>query len=169
MTDPQHPQDPAQYPQYPGAQQYPGAPQYPQRPVAAAAPSPAWRSRFDFYNTYGHPSASPQGTAAFKQLSFGERFRLSGNGPAFFFGPIYFAIKGPWRKGLSLFGIAFVISILVGMIEVAFGISIPAGAFGAAIGVLYSTTANWAYYQHVAYGSTSWNPFEDVPLLRARK
>ncbi|ADG77198.1 hypothetical protein TPAU25S_02339 [Tsukamurella paurometabola] len=142
-------------------------PQYPQAPVAA--PSPTWNSRFDFYNTYGHPSASAHGAAAFKQLSFGERFRLTANGPAFFFGPIYFAIKGPWRKGLSLFGVAVAISALIGVIELAFDISFPAAGFGAAIGVLYSTAANWAYYQHVAYGSTSWNPFEGVPLLRARK
>ncbi|GAA1086633.1 DUF2628 domain-containing protein [Tsukamurella spumae] len=182
---PQHPHDPAAAAQpYPGQQQpYPGAqqpfagqPQFPGQQQPAPTPGfgpdgavpERWRSRFEFFGRYGQPASSPEATAAFKALPFGTRFRLGFNGPAFFFGPIYYAIKGPWRKGLSLLGGVVVLSVIVGIIEFALGITIPSGAFGAAVGVIYSTTANWAYFLHVTRGSTSWNPFEGMPMVRKK-
>ncbi|WP_443081521.1 DUF2628 domain-containing protein [Tsukamurella sp. USMM236] len=127
-----------------------------------------WRSRFDFFARYGQPASSPEATAAFKQLSFGQRFRLGFNGPAFFFGPIYYAIKGPWRKGLSLFGIAVGIVVLIGLVETALDFTFPAVSYGIATGLLYQSVANWAYFLHVTRGSTSWNPFEGTPMFRKR-
>ncbi|MDF3338807.1 DUF2628 domain-containing protein [Mycolicibacterium septicum] len=172
--DPQNPyaaQNPYGAPNPYGAQNPYAAP----NPFGAPAPGPAafevpekWRSRFDFFSRYGQPASSPEATAAFKQLSFGQRMRLGANGPAFFFGPIYFAIKGPWRKGLSLFGISFVVSFIIAIIEFAFNFTFPPAAYGAAIGALYSSTANWAYFLHVTRGSTSWNPYEGVPLFRRK-
>ncbi len=164
---PGSPQDPyaqqgpyAQQP-YPGQQQpYPG-------PAAVDVPE-HWRSRFDFFSRYGQPASSPEATAAFKQLSFGQRFRLGFNGPAFFFGPIYYAIKGPWRKGLSLLGIAVAISLVIGLVETAFDFTFPNVSYGVVIGLLYSSTANWSYFLHVTRGSTSWNPFEGTPMFRKR-
>ncbi|MGB3483588.1 MAG: DUF2628 domain-containing protein [Mycobacterium sp.] len=153
-------------------------PQYsydPQNPYGASAPHPAavevsekWRSRFDFFSRYGQPGSSPKATVAFKQLSFGQRIRLGANGPAFVFGPIYFAIKGPWRKGLSLFGISIVLSFFVALVEYLLDFDFPAVSYGVAIGLLYSSTANWAYFLHVTRGSTSWNPYEGTPLFRRK-
>ncbi|MCS3781296.1 DUF2628 domain-containing protein [Tsukamurella ocularis] len=163
-------------PQYPIDPQNPYGQQYPQQPFGQQQPHPGpavdvperWRSRFDFYSRYGQPASSPEATAAFKQLSFGQRFRLGFNGPAFFFGPIYYAIKGPWRKGLSLFGIAVAITIVISMIEILLNFTFPGASYSVVIGLLYSTTANWSYFLHAARGSTSWNPFEGTPLLRKR-
>ena len=182
---PQNPHDPSAAPQpypgqpqpYPGAQQsFAGQPQFPGRqPYPAPGSVPGgfdvperWRSRFEFYGRYGQPASSPEATAAFKALPFGTRFRLGFNGPAFFFGPIYYAIKGPWRKGLSLFGGVIAFSVIVGIIETIIGVTVPAGAWGAAVGLIYSTTANWAYFLHVTVGSTSWNPFEGMPMFRKK-
>ncbi|CAM3672815.1 DUF2628 domain-containing protein [Tsukamurella ocularis] len=157
-----------------GQQQPYGQPAFgQQQPYPGQAPAPVdvperWRSRFDFFGRYGQPASSPEAAAAFKQLSFGRRFRLGFNGPAFFFGPIYYAIKGPWRKGLSLFGLAVVISLLISLVEVALDFAFPAVSYGVAIGLLYSSVANWAYFLHVARGSTSWNPFEGTPMIRKR-
>lgn len=147
---------------YPGQTGYPGQPPYP-----ADVPE-RWRSRFDFFSRYGQPASSPESTAAFKQLSFGGRFRLGFNGPAFLFGPIYYAIKGPWRKGLSLLGIAIAISFVIGAIEAAFDFTIPAASYSVAIGLIYSSVANWAYFLHVTRGSTSWNPVEGMPMVRKK-
>ncbi|KXO99647.1 hypothetical protein AXK60_16155 [Tsukamurella pseudospumae] len=127
-----------------------------------------WRSRFEFFGRYGQPASSPESTAAFKALPFGTRFRLGFNGPAFFFGPIYYAIKGPWRKGLSLFGGVVALAIVVGIIEAIIGVTVPPGAWGAGVGLIYSTTANWAYFLHVTRGSASWNPFEGMPMFRKK-
>jgi hypothetical protein len=127
-----------------------------------------WHSRFDFFSRYGQPASSPESTAAFKQLSFGQRFRLGFNGPAFFFCFIYFAIKGLWRKGLSLVGIAVVISILISLVESAFDFAFPPVSYGIAIGLLFQSVANWAYFLHVTRGSTSWNPFEGMPMVRTK-
>lgn len=178
MTDNGVPPQYSHDPQNPYAAQNPyGAPNpyATPNPYGAPAPGPVafevpekWRSRFDFFSRYGQPASSPEATAAFKQLSFGQRMRLGANGPAFFFGPIYFAIKGPWRKGLSLFGISFVVSFIIAIIEFAFNFTFPPAAYGAAIGALYSSTANWAYFLHVTRGSTSWNPYEGVPLFRRK-
>ncbi|MGC5025633.1 DUF2628 domain-containing protein [Tsukamurella sp. DT100] len=140
---------------------------YPQQPASVDVPE-RWRSRFDFFARYGQPASSPEATAAFKQLSFGQRFRLGFNGPAFFFGPIYYAIKGPWRKGLSLFGIAVGIVVLIGLVETALNFTFPAVSYGIATGLLYQSVANWAYFLHVTRGSTSWNPFEGTPMFRKR-
>ncbi|WP_308160160.1 DUF2628 domain-containing protein [Mycolicibacterium goodii] len=138
-------------------------------PGLAAAVPERWRGRFEFFSRYGQPASSPEATAAFKQLSFLQRIRLGANGPAFFFGPIYFAIKGPWRKGLSLFAGSLVAGVLISLIEMAFNFTISSVAYGAGVGMLYSTTANWAYFLHVTRGSTSWNPFEGIPMLRRRR
>ncbi|SDR25323.1 Protein of unknown function [Tsukamurella pulmonis] len=192
MTDnglpPQYPTDPqspyGRQAPYPGQQQAPftqgqqpaygqQAPFGAQAPFPGQAPLPAgvherWRSRFEFFGRYGQPASSPEATAAFKQLSFGERFRLGFNGPAFFFGPIYFAIKGPWRKGLSLFGISMIVGFLLSLVEVALNITFPAASYGIVSGLIFQSVANWAYFLHAARGSTSWNPFEGMPLFRKR-
>lgn len=171
--DPQYPYAQQQYGQQPYAQQpydqttFGQQQPYPGGPVPVDVPE-RWRSRFEFFGRYGQPASSPEAAAAFKQLSFGQRFRLGFNGPAFFFGPIYYAIKGPWRKGVSLFGIAVVISLLISLVEIALNMTFPPTAYGVAIGLLYSSVANWAYFLHVARGSTSWNPFEGTPLIRKR-
>lgn len=174
-TDPQNPygQQPFGAPgfapdPYAAAQPFPGQAGYPGQPAYPADVPERWRSRFDFFSRYGQPASSPESTAAFKQLSFGQRFRLGFNGPAFFFGPIYYAIKGPWRKGLSLLGIAVAISLLIGVIEIAFDFTFPSASFSVVIGLLYSSVANWAYFLHVTRGSTSWNPFEGMPMFRKK-
>ena len=67
--------------------------------------SPSWQKRFDFFNAYGLPNSTPESKAAYKALTFLERVKLTSNILAFLFGPIYFFVKGMWRKGLTLLGI----------------------------------------------------------------
>ena len=103
------------------------------------------------------PNATPQGRAAYRAMEFLPRLRLNSNLLAFLFGPLYFFVKGMWRKGLTLLVVGFAaINALL-----ALGVS-PAlvQALGFAVSAAAMLTANYAYYLQVRHGSTSWNPFE---------
>ncbi|MDH6195098.1 hypothetical protein M2272_001727 [Mycobacterium frederiksbergense] len=121
--------------------------------------SPSWQKRFDFFTAYGLPNSTPEAKAAYKALPFGARFQIASNFLAFFFGPIYFFVKGMWRKGLTLLGIEVAASVILAVLNV------PDGMFrGAGIGLaaIAMTTANYAYYLHVTQHSQSWNLFEGL-------
>ncbi|MCV7316325.1 DUF2628 domain-containing protein [Mycolicibacillus parakoreensis] len=117
----------------------------------------AWRSRFAFFDAYGLQTTTLPAREAYKALPFTRRLRISSNFLAFLFGPIYFFVKGMWRKGLTLLGI----TLAVGTVGTA--LNLPgsvANAVGVALGALAMMTANYAYYLHVRAHSRSWNPFE---------
>lgn len=116
-----------------------------------------WQRRFAFFEAYGLPGSSSQSQAAFKALPFGKKLRLTTNLPAFFFGPIYYFVKGMWRKGLVLLAEAIGIAVLV-----AFNgpDSILSRLLVFAYAALMMSTANYAYYLHAAKRSRSFNPFE---------
>lgn len=118
---------------------------------------PAWQKRFEFFNTYGLPNSTPESKAAYRALPFGTKLRISSNFLAFVFGPIYFFVKGMWRKALTLLGIGLVVSVLVFVLNVSDGMVRGAGIVVAALAM---TTANFAYYLHVVRHSRSWNLFE---------
>lgn len=61
-----------------------------------------WQWRFGFYDQFGHPGSTPESEAAYKALPYGARLMLGCNLLAFFFGPIYYFVKGMWRKGLTI-------------------------------------------------------------------
>lgn len=125
--------------------------------------SDSWRWKFDFFDTYGLPSASPAAKAAYRDLSFMAKLRLTSNILAFLFGPIYFFVKGMWRKGLTL--LALTISVAAALVIL--GVSDSIGrAIGLGVAALAMSTANYAYYLHVVRGSVSWNPFEGFGRAR---
>jgi hypothetical protein len=85
--------------------------------------------------------------------------RINTNIWGFLFGPIYFFVKGMWRKGLTLLLLAIgLAAIMIGagapdLVDRAASLVVPAMAM---------TTANYAYYLHVVKGSQSWNVFEGL-------
>ncbi|OFB36493.1 hypothetical protein BA059_23600 [Mycolicibacterium sp. (ex Dasyatis americana)] len=125
--------------------------------------SDSWRWKFDFFNAYGLPSASPEAKAAYRNLSFMAKLRLTSNILAFLFGPLYFFVKGMWRKGLTLLGIAITAGVVLTVLDVSDTIG---RSVGIAIGALAMSTANYAYYLHAVRGSQSWNPFEGFGRAR---
>ncbi|MFR9751414.1 DUF2628 domain-containing protein [Nocardia sp. 004] len=119
--------------------------------------SPRWQERFAFYDAYGIPGSTPAAREAYRALPIGKRIMLNSNFLAFLFGPIYFFVKGMWRKGLTLFGIG----VAAGAVIAIAGLSdtwIRIVGFGVA--GLAMSTANYAYYLHVVQNSHSWNLFE---------
>jgi hypothetical protein len=116
-----------------------------------------WQQRFAFYYAHGPVSSTPQAKEAYRALPFGARFRLVSNVLAFLFGPFYFFVKGMWRKGLVLLGLAVVIAVAI------VGLQLPAlveRAGSVVVPAMAMTTANYAYYLQVMQRSRSWNPFE---------
>jgi Protein of unknown function (DUF2628)/zinc-ribbon domain len=86
-----------------------------------------------------------------KSLTFGERAKLSFNVWAFLFGMLYYFAKGMPKKGISLFGLAVLISLVLEEI----------GGFGQEIspfvmGVLFSTRANIDYYKKIVLKDDGW-------------
>lgn len=133
-------------------------------PATADDVKPKWRERFTFFDSYGHPG-SPAYRQAMRNLSFGERSRITSNFVAFFFGPIYFFVLGLWKKNLSLLGIWAGVIILVVALEAITGMTLPdllPQALGFGMAALYMSTANYAYYLQRTRGIQSWNPFEGM-------
>lgn len=119
--------------------------------------SPSWQKRFDFFNAYGLPNSTPESRAAYRALSFMDRLKLTSNILAFLFGPIYFFVKGMWRKGLTLLGIFFAVEVVLVVLDVPDSL---VRGIGFGLAAIAMTTANYAYYLHVVRGSQSWNLFE---------
>ncbi|BBZ03023.1 hypothetical protein MCHIJ_24600 [Mycolicibacterium chitae] len=119
----------------------------------------AWQQRFAFFQQYGPVGSTPEAKAAYRALPFGARMRLGFNIWAFLFGPVYFLVKGMWRKGLTVLGVA----VTLGVASVLLGV--PDNwdrAFAIGFTAAIATVTNWAYYLHVAEGSQSWNPLEGL-------
>ncbi|MCV7281720.1 DUF2628 domain-containing protein [Mycolicibacterium flavescens] len=119
----------------------------------------SWQQRFTFYDHYGVPNTSPESREAYKQLSFMDKLRLTNNIWGLLFGPIYFFVKGMWRKGLVLLGAVVVLA------TIAIGLDVPDiidRALSLIVPVFAMTTANYAYYLHAVKGDRSWNVFEGL-------
>lgn len=125
----------------------------------------AWQQRFAFYEAHGLPGSSPQARTAYNTLSFGQKIRISVNFLAFFFGPIYYFVKGMWRKGLVLLAEAIAIGVLVAF-------NGPDNIWSRTLIFLFAAsvmpTANYAYYLHVAKDSKAWNPYEGFSRRSAK-
>lgn len=119
---------------------------------------PIWQARFKFYDKFGRPS-SPEGRAALQQFPSGSRFQIKYNFWAFLFSPIYFFVKGMWRKGVSLLGVNIAIALAVAAAQWP---PYTQQLGNLAAGVLGMFVANWAYYLHITQRSVSWNPFEGM-------
>lgn len=119
---------------------------------------PSWQRRFAFFDRYGLPGSNSEAREVFRQLSFWEKQRINTNVLAFLFAPFYFFVKGMWRKGLTLVGLAFALALLM-----VYVLDLPntlqtAGSF--VVPAVSMVTANYAYYLHRVHHSQSWNPFE---------
>ncbi|MGE2715203.1 DUF2628 domain-containing protein [Mycolicibacterium litorale] len=119
----------------------------------------SWRQRFAFYDEYGVPNTSPESREAYRRLPLGTKMRLTVNIWAFLFGPIYFFVKGMWRKGLVLLALAIALAAIVLSLNAPDVVDRVASLIVPALAL---TTANYAYYLHVVKGSRSWNAFEGL-------
>ncbi len=120
--------------------------------------SEKWKTRFAFFEQFGAPSTQTY-KDALKQLPYKQRLLININFFAFFFGMIYLAIIGLWKKALVLLGLA----VAVMVVEYALGVPAPVSrGIDFAFAFLCGLCANYALYLKVVKGQDGWNPFEGM-------
>src|SRR5471030_339913 len=92
------------------------------------------------------------------KLPLGERVRVMFNIWALIFGPIYYAVKGMWRKGLALTLVIMVALLIVELPTEIFAISATKIYVISSIAVplIFATRANLDYYKKMVLGDSGW-------------
>ena len=88
----------------------------------------------------------------FRDLPLGERLGLNFNFLGFFFGPIYYLIKGLWRQAV----VYLICSVAVAVLFEVVGLGKFARGVGYGFAMLYAMRANVSYYRKVVLGETPW-------------
>lgn len=111
--------------------------------------SESWQAKFALIEKAGGVK-----TPHIKNLQFGERVKALFNIWAFLFGPIYYFVKGMWKKALPLLGIAIILIVVLEMICRKFGI--PETITNFVGGAIFAARANIDYYKKVKFGDDGW-------------
>lgn len=113
-----------------------------------------WSDRFQFFQQNGSPS-SKTGKQAIQHLPLIRKLRMSLNFYAFFFGFIYFLIKGMWKPAITIFVIASVLmyssSLLSGFFSTFLSLLAP---------LISGYTANYTFYRKEVLGEDDFNIFK---------
>jgi hypothetical protein len=94
--------------------------------------------------------------ASIKALSTSERMKITFNLVAFLFGPIYYVVKGMWKKGLAIFGASLVVVLVIGFFMELAGLSRFANALGYGAAAFYAIRANVDYYKKMVLKQNGW-------------
>jgi hypothetical protein len=113
--------------------------------------SPAWKDRFVLIAKAGGPKLPK-----FKDLAFGERMKINFNVLAFLFGPVYYAVKGMWRKGLALFVACVVVFTALSFILEFAGLGRTVNALGYAAAAVFAVRANIDFYKKMVLKDNRW-------------
>lgn len=116
-------------------------------PISRLAVSETWKRRFRLIERAGGP-ALPD----FRSLPAKERFGLNFNFLAFFFGPIYYLIKGLWRQAVVYLACA----VALVMVFELMGLGQFARGVGYGVAAVYAMRANVSYYRKVVLGDAPW-------------
>lgn len=115
-----------------------------------------FRECFEFFDQHGAPGTRAYGQSL-KAMPLGKRFWFMWNFPAFFFGFIYFFVKGMWKQGLTLIGMTAVLCIVLAILPqgVAYGVSM-------AFSLVVAYSASYQFYLLEIKGVDTWNPFKGI-------
>lgn len=114
--------------------------------------SAKWKARFHAIHRAGGPRLPH-----FKDLPASERNLVFGfNVLAFLFGPVYYAVMGMWRKGVSLLLLCVLVATMLHSLFTAFGWDQLARAVPYGMGAVFSLRANMDYYKHCVLGDRNW-------------
>ena len=126
-------------------------------PISGAELSRTWQRRFAFFREHGSPLIE-EGAKALQQLPFWTASSIRFNIWGFLLGPVYFFALGLWRRGVSMFGVAAVISIVTQHLFGRDGLTLA----GPAEAALFALSANYAYFIKCTQGRDEWNPLADL-------
>lgn len=107
---------------------------------------PEWSAVFGLIEKAGGPRLS-----GFNKISFYERGTIIFNVWAFFFGPLYYVVKGMWKK--AIFGLICGFLIIFGLIEI---IGQDMAFTNFVIPAIFGTRANIDYYKKVVLNENGW-------------
>lgn len=120
--------------------------------IAALPVSDKWKQRFSAMHRAGG-TRMPR----LKELPPAERRKaFSFNFLAFFFGPIYYAIKGMWKKGLALFVACAAAVIIVGIGLDHLGYGTVADGLRYGVAAVFAVRANIDYYKKMLLNDNGW-------------
>lgn len=117
-----------------------------------ASLSDKWKYRFAFYEKNGLPSfwgVTPAWKAAFKDMTFAQKIKISFNFFAWFFSVIYLLILGLWKKAVLVLALNFVVIIIAVMFDL--------GALGYIVNAVTAARANIWYYELKVKGIQTWS------------
>lgn len=114
--------------------------------------SDKWKYRFAFYEKNGYPSfwgMSPAWKNAYKEMTFGQKIKVSFNFFAWFFSIIYLLILGLWKKALLV--------LVINVVVIVFAIIFNLGFLGYMVNALIACRANIWYYDLKVKGKQDWS------------
>jgi hypothetical protein len=147
----EHQEQSAASPYAPPAAAFP--PQADHQSVAYLSLSPGWKHKFALIEKAGGAKLPRM-----KELKFGERMNVMFNIWAFLFGPIYYAVKGMWRKAIAYTVLAVLASTLLDLLLELAGINPEplSRPIGLGMAAAFATLANISYYKKVMLSDKGW-------------
>jgi hypothetical protein len=119
--------------------------------IAMLPVSESWKRKFRLIEKAGG-ARQPR----FKSLAYGERVAIGFNVLGFLFGPIYYACKGMWRKGIALLAACVAaVSVLSVLLELA-GLGRFADTLGYGTAAVFAVRANIDYYKKWVLQDNGW-------------
>lgn len=119
--------------------------------IASLQVPSAWKAKFYLIERAGGVKLPK-----FRELKVGERLKVNFNILAFLFGPIYYAVKGMWKKGLTLFLASSLVVIGLAIVCELLGFGALGNALGYGVAALFATRANIDYYKKVVLHENGW-------------
>lgn len=120
-----------------------------QRSSSAGIPE-SWKRIFDLIEKAGGPKLKKA-----RDLSFGDMSKVSFNGFGFLFGPIYYLVKGMWKKAIVLLSICLIAIVILDLILDAMGIS-NSMVTNFIAPAMFANRANIDYYKKMVLGDNGW-------------
>jgi hypothetical protein len=117
--------------------------------AAAQTISPAWQKKFALLEKAGGPKLSK-----LSQLKFGERIGVAFNIWGFLLAPVYYLVKGMWKKAIVLTALGIALVLILEVILEAFKIRSSAASFATC--AIFATRANIDYYKKMVLGDNGW-------------
>jgi len=113
--------------------------------------SEAWKHKFRLIDKAGGPKLPK-----LKELTGGERSKIGFGFLAFLFGPVYYLVKGMWKKALTLFAIGVALVVVLTVVMDLAGFGQYTKALGYAVGAIFAVRANIDYYKKMVLGDNGW-------------
>ncbi|WP_342322738.1 DUF2628 domain-containing protein [Kosakonia sp. BYX6] len=114
--------------------------------------SEKWKFRFAFFEKNGLPNfwgPTPAWKAAFKEMTFGQKVKVSFNFFAYFFSFIYLLIIGLWKKAVLVLLLNLVVIFIIAVSDLNF--------LGYVVNLFTAMRANIWFYEYKVKGKQDWS------------